>query len=131
MAANTVPKFINLPLLGLAALSAAETDLAAPTASVLVATGKKDGTVVQLIRAVATQTTTDGMIRWYLKSGGAFFLWQEMVVTVFVPSANKPAWSKELVPTGGSFTLPEAIELHAATEKGETFSAFAFGGDLG
>lgn len=130
MAANTVPKFIDKPLIGMGSLSSAETSRTAPTSTAKIATGKPAGTVIELLRAVATATTTAGMIRFFLFDGVTYFFWKELPVAAITPSPTVPAWEKEFVPTGGSMTLPDTIELHAATEKGEAFKVFAFGGDL-
>ena len=130
MAANTVPKFIDLPVIGKGVLSTAEPLRTAPTATVLIVTGKPAGTVIELLRMVATGTTTAGMIRFFFKDGATFYFWKEITVAAITPSATVPAWEKELVPTGGSFTLPDTIEFHAATEKSEGFNVFAHGGDL-
>lgn len=130
MAANTVPKFIDAPIIGIAEISVANTNRDGTGDMVVVATGTEAGKVIELIRVVAIVTTTAGMIRLFLNDGSTKYLYKELPVAVVVASATVPAFEKEFVPTGGSLTLPEGWTLEAATEKNEAFKVFAFGGDL-
>lgn len=130
MSANTTPKFIDAPVIGIAEISVANTKRDGTDTMVVVAAGTKAGEVIELIRVVAIVTTTAGMIRLFLNDGTTKYLYKELPVAVVIASATVPAFEKEFVPTGGTLTLPTGWTLEAATEKAEAFKVFAFGGDL-
>ena len=130
MAANTVPKFIDAPIIGIAEISVANTKRDGTDTMVVVATGTDAGKVIELIRVLAIATTTAGMIRLFLHDGSTKYLYKELPVAAVTASPTAPAFEKEFVPTGGSLTLPTGWTLEAATEKAEAFKVFAFGGNL-
>ena len=130
MSANTTPKFIDAPIIGIAEISTINTNRDGTGTMVVVATGTVAGQVIELVRVVAIVTTTAGMVRLFLNNGATKFLYKELTVAAVTASATVPAFEKEFVPTGGTLTLPTGWTLEAATEKGEAFKVFAFGGNL-
>lgn len=92
-------------------------------------TGASQGTHIQLIKIKAEGTTTAGMIRLFIYDLTTTLLLREFTVAAVVPSATVQSWEAEWLPTT-NFVLAEGEILRVATEKAETFTAWAFGGDL-
>jgi hypothetical protein len=129
-AANSVPRFIASPVVGAAALSVANTNRDGTGTLANVATGEVSGTVIDLIRAIATGTTTAGMIRLFLfdPNTGLNKLYDEIAVSAITPSATVKAFQAELIPST-PLILPEGFILKASTHQAEGFNVFAIGGD--
>lgn len=128
MGANSVPRFIELPIAGTAQISTANSNRDGTGTMATVVTGTKCGTLIRSVRVVATGTTTAGMVRLFLDDGSSVRLWKELTVSAVTASATVAAYEKEFEP-GGTFILPDSVSIKAATEKSETFNVFVFGGD--
>ncbi|MDW8259432.1 MAG: hypothetical protein RML32_08310 [Gammaproteobacteria bacterium] len=97
-----------------------------------VLTGASTGTVINLIRVVATGTTTAGVVRLFLHDGTNTRLLQEILVPAITPSTTVPVFSRSLM-----YVYPEILflpsaswQLRASTNNAETFNVFAFGANL-
>ena len=116
--------------------------------SVATANPNRDGTGTLALLCVATTTplridwvhinaivtTTSGMIRLFLFSGGNYYLINEIPVSAIVPSATSAAFSVQYYPTPNPSVAPSPLTLQAgaalyvSTEKAEQFRVTAFGG---
>lgn len=129
MAANTSPIFTLLPLVGVGALSAANTARDGTGTIVTVFTpDATNGGRIQKVEIIATGTTTAGVIRLFLHDGSSNHLWEEILVQAIIPSASVKVWRGVVFPN-----FPMALQggwsLRASTNNAETFNAFVFGGD--
>lgn len=93
-------------------------------------TAPADGSRIEYIRAIATGTTTAGMIRLFFAttSGGTKYLIGEMGVSAATPSASVQTWSGEFVFTR-PFLMKSGYTLFATTHNSETFHVFAIGAE--
>jgi hypothetical protein len=126
--ANSVPRFIASPIVGVAAISAANANRDGTGTVVTVVTAGVTGTIIDLIRAVATGTTTLGMVRLFIHDGANYRLYAEIPVSAITPSASLPVFEGEYVPRT-PLILPSGYSLRASTHNAEGFSVFAIGGD--
>ena len=131
MGKATSPIFTHEGLIGMGQTSLAEAALNNPTNFVTVVTGDVAGTRVDLVRVVATVTTTAGMIRLFLWDGTNARLWKEISVTAITPSATVEAFSAEFVPTEPLWLPDETWQLRASSENAEAINVLAFGGHFG
>ena len=132
MSANTAPLFAQVPRIGIARLTTAETSIdAAPANVVTVLTAATDHTIVSRVLVKAAQTTTAGMVRLWLYDGSTYRLYEEISVSAVTPSATVQAWEGESVriTPDRPMVLPSGWSLRATTEKGEKFNVSAFGGE--
>lgn len=125
----TTPTFTGTPRVGIAALSAANTNRDGTGTIVDALTGVAAGTKVFEVRIVATATTTAGMVRLYLYNGTTYTLFDEIAVTAVTGSASVAEFSA--VRTYANLILPSAsYKLSASTHNAETFNVVVTGGDL-
>lgn len=92
-------------------------------------TGALNGTQIQLVKIKAEGITTAGMIRLFLYNLTTTLLLKEIVVTAITPSGTIATFESEWVPTT-NLILQSGEILRVSTHNAETFTAFAFGGDL-
>lgn len=135
MSKNTDPVFTKSPVIGIAAISAANPNLDGTGTIVAVVDGETDGVRIDQIEVKAEATTTLGMIRLFisLDSGGTWDLWREILVAAIVPGGNVESFSAMLdlttVLNDPPLNLADAtVVLGAATEEAEVFNVFARGG---
>lgn len=128
-APNSVPRFL-LPenCSAVAQISAANTNRDGTGTIVTVLTAGSQGTLIELIRVIATGTTTAGMVRLYIHDGANARLYDELAVTAITPSGTVAAFEIELVPSK-PLVLPSGYSLRASTHNAETFNVFATGGN--
>lgn len=123
------------PVSGAAAYAEVEdanTALDGTGALVTVLTASSNGTKIDRLAAIATQTTSIGMIRWFLSDGVSNWLWMEMAVAVKTPGAGVPAWDGFRDPTDGDnvmVILPSGWSIKASTHIGEPFMALIWAKD--
>lgn len=130
MAKGTTPLFTQTARIGMAQVSAANANLDGTGTIVAIVAGVAGGTRIDLIRVKAEVTTTAGTVRLFLKDATNTWLWAEIDVDAVTPASSTASFSAELVPTD-PLVLPDATwSLQASTEKAETFTIFAFGGDF-
>ncbi len=126
---NTSPRFIAIGRHDRTSFATANTNRDGTGTLGDVITGAPGGTHVQHIKIKAEGTTTAGMIRLFLYNVSTTLLIKEMLVAAITPSATVQTWEVEWVPTS-NLILQEGEILRVATHNAETFTAFAFGGDL-
>jgi hypothetical protein len=135
MSKNTDPVFTKSPVIGIAAISAANPNLDGTGTIVSVVDGLTDGVRIDQIEVKAEATTTLGMIRLFisLDSGGTWDLWREIPVTAITPSGSVESFSAMVdlttVLNDPPLNLADAtVALGASTEQAEVFNVFARGG---
>ncbi len=137
MAKNEVPVFTRSPVIGQAAISAANPNRDGTGTIVSVVNGQAEGVRVDQIEIKAEAATTAGMIRLFisLDSGSTWDLWREVSVTAITPSDVAQTFRAVInlttvlndPPLSLAGTL---VQLGAATEQAEVFNVFARGGSF-
>ena len=83
------------------------------------------GTIIDTVVVKAIQSTTPGMIRFFMKSGGSYSLIREVSVPQISITNNSPSWEEVLSFNG--ITLESGDSLSASTQVSETFKVTVFG----
>ena len=137
MSKNTEPVFTKSPVIGQAAISAANANLDGTGTIVEVVDGQTDGVRIDQIEIKADVATTVGMVRLFLSfdSGVTWHLWREVGVAPVTPAAGLQAFSDVINLTttldDPPLNLADAtVRLGAATENAESFNVFARGGSF-
>ena len=126
---NTSPRFIVDGRSDRVSFATANSNLDGTGTLGDIITGAAQGTHIQLIKIKAEGITTAGMIRLYIYNTVTTLLLREFLVAAVTPSATVQTWEAEWLPTT-NLVLAEGEILKCSTENGETFTAWAFGGDL-
>jgi len=126
--ANSVPRFIAEPVVGIAAISTANPNRDGTGTMGTVATAPPTGMIIDLIRVKASATTTAGMVRLFIHDGSNARLYDEVAVTAITPSATVKSFEAEVVPAT-PLILPSGYSLRASTEQAEAFNVYAIGGN--
>ena len=129
MAANTTPIFTDTAICASAAIATANTNRDGTGTIGTVYSAGADGGRVAYVRVQATVATTVGVVRLFIHTGAAYFLWKELLVTAITPSTTVEAYSIEYVPTE-ALVLPTGYSLRASTHNAENFNVFVHGGDF-
>lgn len=122
------PQYADVPLLGSAQISTANTSRDGTGTVATVVSPGDNGSRIEEILVQATGTTTAGMVRLYLTDGVTTRLFAEIPVTAITPSATVAAFTASRKFT--NLVLPFDMSILASTEKAETFNVFAFGGSF-
>ncbi len=91
-------------------------------------TGGTNGTRIIRIEAVATGTTTAGMVRVYIDNLTNVRLIEEIPVTAITPSASVEVFKGSIVPTE-PLVMPSGYILKFSTHNAETFNVVQYAGD--
>lgn len=126
--ANSVPRFIATAVLGVVQISTANTARDGTGTIATVVTAASQGTLIELIRVVATGTTTAGVVRLFIHDGANARLYEEILVTAITPSTTIAVFEAEFTPTK-PLVLPTGYSLRASTHNAEAFNVIASGGD--
>ena len=130
MTANTLPIFVDTPVVGQARISTANTNRDGSGTLGTVASGGSDGTRINQISIKATGTTSAGMVRFFIHDGTNYRLWREVIVTAITPTASKKSFEYYLSLKGEeALMLPNGYSLRAATHNANEFDILAFGGN--
>lgn len=120
MAVNTTPIFLLTPVSPPVLVSTANTNLDGSGTLATLVTAATNGTRIDAVRIKAIETTTAGMIRFFIHNGTAAFLHSEVAVTAITPNATtksfESTWRPDL-----PIVLPTGYSLRASTENGEDF----------
>jgi hypothetical protein len=127
-APNSVPRFVTDSIVGVVQVSTANTNRDGTGTIATVVTASSQGTLIELVRVVATGTTTAGVVRLYIHDGANSRLYEEILVTAITPSTTTAVYEAEFVPTK-PLVLPTGYSLRASTHNAETFNVIATGGD--
>lgn len=87
-------------------------------------TAGENGALVQKVEAIATGTTTAGVVRLFINDGTNSRLWEEILVTAITPGVAQEVWSGSVTPAP-ALPLKAGWKLKASGEKGETFNVIA------
>jgi hypothetical protein len=126
---NTSPRFIVDGRSDRVSFATANTNLDGTGTVGDIITGGAQGTHIQHVKIKAEGTTTAGMIRLYIYDTVTTLLLKEFLVSAITPSGTVQSWEVEWVPTT-NLILASGEILRCSTHNAETFTAFAFGGDL-
>ena len=129
MAANTTPIFATTPRSNAAAISVANTARDGSGTVVTIATAGSNGSIFDVVRVVATGTTTAGVVRIFIHDGTNYFLYKEILVTAITPSTTVEVFNAELIPTV-PLVMPAGYSIRAATNNAEGFNVIVSGGDF-
>ena len=91
-------------------------------------TAGASGSKVEEVRITPRVTTTAGMVRLYVHTGAAYFLYGEYAIAALTLSATVPAVTTTI--TYDNLVLPTGYSLRCSTEKAEAIDVHAFGGDF-
>ena len=130
MAANTEPIFSLTPVIGMGVIDTANTNRDGTGTIVSIITGSTDGTRITRITIQAIGTTTAGMVRLYINTSAAIYLWKEVPVDAVTGSASVPEFISVISLLGeNALILPSGYSLEASTHNAEDFNVIAEGGD--
>jgi hypothetical protein len=130
MAANINPIFTLAPVIAIAQITTANTNLDGTGDVVDIITGGQNGTRISKITIKALVTTTAGMVRLFIHDGTSIHLWKEISITAVTKSATVSAFSIETTFLGElAIVLPYNYIIKASTEKSETFNIIIEGGN--
>lgn len=126
----TQPAFATVPRIGLAQVSAANTNRDGTTGTIVtIITGVAAGTRIAEVVVEATVTTTAGMVRLYLFDGTNTRLFDEVAIAAATPSASVRTTRVSTVYT--NLILPsDSWQLRASTHNAEAINVIALGADL-
>lgn len=94
-------------------------------------TAGANGSRVHKITVKATDTTTAGMIRFFLHNGSAYFLYLEIAVNPITPSASQEAFGAIYDLFGeNAIVIPSGWSIRVSTNNAENFNVIAEGGDF-
>ena len=137
MSKNIDPIFTKTPVIGQAAISAANTNLDGTGTIVAVQDGETEGVRIDQIEVKAEGTTTAGMVRLFLSfdGGTTWELWREISVDAITPDATTKAFRGFIdlttVLNDPPLNLADTqMVLGAATHNAEAFNVFARGGSF-
>jgi hypothetical protein len=125
----TAPVFVGVPKTWQAAISAANTNRDGSGTLVTLVSAGTSGSRIDKLRAVASGTTTPGVIRYFISDGTNKYLIKERLVAAITPSALVAVYEDD-VTFGDGLVLPVGWSLAAATHNAESFKVFAQGGDF-
>ena len=124
----TTANFAATPRTERATISAANTNRDGTGTIVNLFTAGSGGSRVERITICAIDTTTAGMIRFYLFDGTNTDLWREVPVNAITPSGTSSAYSSQI--GGLAFILSAGKSLRASTNNAESFRVIVEGGDF-
>jgi hypothetical protein len=129
MAANTVPVFTKVGVIGMAQVASANTARDGTGTTADVVTGATEGTRIERIVIKATVTTTAGMVRLFLVDTNPTtrLLAEQPIAAITVSASVAAAEYTIYFPYG--LILPNGWKIIASTEKAEAINVFAFGGN--
>lgn len=141
---STQPAYAAMPVLGIAAVSTANTARDGSGTIVQLVVGRGSGTRVERIEYRAAQTTTAGMVRIFKKANGltlaadgtvasysapTWILIKELTVSAVIASNTVECANGSWSPTGGIALAPYE-QLGASTAIAESINVVAYGGHL-
>jgi hypothetical protein len=121
------PSFASSPIADAVAISTANTNRDGTGTLGTLHTATSAGSRIDLIRVVASGSTSAGVVRIFYDDGTTVFLLHEILVEARTPSTVQEVFVAEWIPTvplivGGSDLLK------VSTHIGEGFNVFAIGG---
>lgn len=132
MAFNT-PIYAATPRNSSVAISTANTNRDGTGTIGTVFTAGANGSRIEQIGIVPDAAVTAGMVRLYIYTGAAYFLFKEIPVQALTPSGTSPVqpfWMASGNNIEMPLILPNGYSLRASTNNAETFHITAVGGDF-
>jgi hypothetical protein len=131
MTANTSPIFTLTPNALPAQISTANTNRDGTGTLVDIVTAGANGTRVESLKAVATGTTTAGVIRYYITdaAGANPKLFEERLVIAITPSTTVRVF-EDLWVLEKPIILASGQKIKASTHNAETFNIHPIAGDF-
>lgn len=125
----SAPQFASTVRCSMGTLATADTARSGtPTNPVTIFTAGASGSRIDEVNITATGTTTANVIRLWIYTGSAYFLFQEILITAFTPSTTVSVFQTTL--TFNNLMLPSGHSLRATTNNTEGYNVIAFGGDF-
>jgi hypothetical protein len=118
---NSVPRFAETAAYAVAQVSTANTNRDGTGTIATIFSAGAQGSLIDLIRVVATGTTTAGVVRLFIHDGSNARLYEEILVTAITPSTTVSVFEAEFVPTK-PLVLQTGYSLRASTNNAETFN---------
>lgn len=127
----TTPNYTSAPRAAVVRISTANANRdGTGTVDTLFAAGSS-GSRIESVDITAIDTTTAGMVRFYLHNGTSNFLYREVPISAVTPSATAKSFATQLAfSTAAPLLLPSGWSLRASTEKAESFDIAVVGGDF-
>lgn len=129
MAVNTTPAFTDTPVATVGQVSTANTNRNGTGTVATIYSAGADGSRIDLIRVVATGTTTAGVVRIFIHDGTNFRLYKEILVTAITPSTTIEVFVAEFRPSV-PLLLPTGYSIRASTHNAETFNIHISGSEF-
>ena len=121
------PSFAATPIADAVAISTANANRDGTGTLRTLHTAGSGGSRIDLIRVVASGSTSAGVVRVFYDDGSTVFLLKELLVEAITPSVAQEVFEIEWIPT-----IPLIVEsahlLKVSTHIGEGFNVFAVGG---
>ncbi len=111
----------NYPVSGLGIVSQGNSSLdgTGQIQDIFEAPASRNGTVVKSISISALQSTSEGMIRLFMKTGGTYYLMNEIYVPQTLQSSSQPAFKIRL---NQEYNLKTGFTLAASTQNSQSFA---------
>lgn len=119
--------FTQVPVIGMVKIATINTATDGSGTLGTVITGSTDGTKITSVTIKAEVSTTAGMVRLFIDNGTTIHLIYEQNIAAITKSATVAAFYNNIF--FDDLILPSGYILKAGTEKGESFSIIAFGGN--
>ena len=131
MAVNTTPIFVLTPFVQGVVISTANAALDGSGTLASLITGGTNGSRVDWVRFIATQTSTQDVINIFIYNGTNNRLFDQVLVPPNItPSVANQAWQATWYPpTGEPLFFKAAHILKASTNNGQTYHCNFGGGD--
>lgn len=130
MSANVAPRFVDVPRVWIGQVTVANGNRDGVTGTyVTLLTAGANGSLVELIRGVATVTTTAGMWRIFIYDGVNSRLYCEIAVSAITGTGTVAEFSAEYTPSR-PLVLPATYQLRASTQNAEAANIVISGGDF-
>lgn len=125
MSSNRIPIHIDSGLVAQVQVSTANTnrDGSGTIGTLLTASG--NGYLVTRIDAVATVTTSAGLVTVFLHDGSNYRLFTELTISAVTPSATLAAATAYWTASGSGLYLPSGWSIRVATTIAQTINVFA------
>ncbi len=107
---------------GIANISTANPNLDGTGTMAQLLTGAAKGTIINSLIVKATQTVSQGMVRFFIRNSGSTQLLSEVVVPATTPTAVQPSFEARV---SCAVNLAAGNQLWVSTEKGESFNVIA------
>lgn len=131
MAVTPTPAMTQVPVLGKALISTANTGKDGTGTLGTVRAAGPQGDIIDYLVVQAIGTTTAGMVRLFVDDGTNIRLLAEISVTAATPSGTVQAFRAVWTPDGGiPLPLPNGSTLKASTHNAESFVVWAAGGQF-